>query len=272
MTTENSKPQPQDLENTHPHAVVSRAEWLVARKDLLRKEKEFSRMGDELAQCRRDLPWVRITENYAFQTVTGTRTLADLFDGRQQLIIQHFMLAPGWEQGCSGCSFMADHSDGMNVHLANRDVSLVAVSRAPIGEIERFRQRMGWRFRWVSSGQNSFNYDFAVSFTPEQTQAGAVTYNYADFNTNGTDMPGISVFYKNDAGEIFHTYSTYGRGVEVMMGTYNMLDLVPKGRDEAGLSHGMNWVRHHDRYETAPAMQDEAPSGCCSMRAEAKQA
>lgn len=168
--------------------------------------------------------------------------------GREQLLVQHFMLGPGWEQGCPSCSFMADHTDGMNVHLAHRDVTFVAVSRAPLAEIERFRQRMGWRFKWVSSHGGDFNYDFHVSFTPEEVAKGEVHYNYGKWPFPHEELPGISVFYGDDAGEIFHTYATYGRGVEVMMGAYNLLDLTPKGRDEDHLSFTMEWVRHHDRY------------------------
>jgi predicted dithiol-disulfide oxidoreductase (DUF899 family) len=196
-----------------------------------------------------------------FDTPEGPRSLADLFEGRRQLLVQHFMLGPGWEQGCPSCSYMADHVAGMQPHLAARDVTFRAVSRAPLAEIERFRQRMGWQFKWVSSNGNDFNHDFAVSFTPEQRAKGEVYYNYGLVDFPSTEAPGVSVFIKDDAGAIFHAYSTYGRGVEVMMGTYNMLDLTPKGRDERDVPNKMEWVRHHDRYEPAPA----ATSGgaCC---------
>jgi predicted dithiol-disulfide oxidoreductase (DUF899 family) len=191
---------------------------------------------------------VRIEKDYVFDAPEGRRTLADLFEGRRQLLVQHFMLGPGWEQGCKSCSFMADHADGMRLHLAHRDVTFVAISRAPLADIERFRQRMGWQFKWVSSNGTDFNYDFGVSFTPEQVAKGDLGYNYGTSPHVNDELPGVSVFYKDDAGDVFHTYSTYGRGVEVMMGTYNMLDLTPKGRDERD-GHGMEWVRHHDRYE-----------------------
>lgn len=252
------------LEN---HRIVSRDEWIAERTALLAREKELTRLGDRIAQARRALPWVRIDKGYTFDTHQGRRTLAGLFEGRRQLLVQHFMLGPGWEQGCPSCSYMADHSDGMNVHLENRDVTPVAVSRAPLAEIERFRQRMGWRFRWVSSHGSDFNHDFGVSFTPAQVAAGEVHYNYGPWRFAHEELPGISVFYKDAAGEVFHTYSAYGRGVEVMMGTYSMLDLVPKGRDEGDLKHTMEWVRHHDRYAPAPATGGSADgpgSGCCN--------
>jgi predicted dithiol-disulfide oxidoreductase (DUF899 family) len=232
---------------TENHRIVSRDEWIAERKALLAREKQLTHLRDQVARERRALPWARIDKNYVFDTLEGRRTFAELFDGRSQLLVQHFMLAPGWEQGCKNCSFMADHSDGMNVHLEHRDVTLVAVSRAPLAEIERFRQHMGWRFRWVSSHGSDFNYDFGVSFTPEDVAKGESYYNYRSRSFANEEMPGVSVFYKNDTGEVLHTYSAYERGVEVMMGTYNLLDLVPKGRDEEG--RGMRWVRHHDRYE-----------------------
>jgi predicted dithiol-disulfide oxidoreductase (DUF899 family) len=233
--------------------VVSHEEWLKARLELLAAEKEFTRRRDALTRRRMGMPWERVEKNYVFDAPDGRRPLAELFDGRRQLLVQHFMLGPGWEQGCPSCSYMADHTDGMNVHLAQRDVTFLAVSRAPLAEIERFRRRMGWRFKWVSSHGSDFNYDFGVSFTPKEVAKGEVHYNYGAWRHAHEELPGISVFYRDDAGEVFHTYSTYGRGVEVMMGTYNMLDLVPKGRDEDHLSHTMEWVRHHDRYEPGPA-------------------
>lgn len=228
------------------HAVVSREDWLSARRDLLKAEKELTRLRDGLAERRLALPWVRIDRDYTFDTLDGPRSLADLFDGRSQLLVQHFMLAPGWKQGCRSCSFMADHTDGMNRHLAHHDVTMIAVSRAPLAEIERFRRRMGWQFPWVSSNGSSFNYDFRVSFTPDDVASGHVDYNYGQWAMTGEEWPGVSAFFKDEAGDVFHTYSTYGRGVEVMMGTYAMLDLTPKGRNEV---KGMDWVRHHDSYE-----------------------
>lgn len=204
------------------------------------------------------MPWVRIDKDYVFDTADGQRRLGELFDGRRQLIVQHFMLAPGWDQGCPSCSYMADHSDGMLVHLAQRDVAFVAVSRAPLAEIERFRRRMGWQFRWVSSHGSDFNYDFGVSFTADEVAKGELHYNYGRWSEASEELPGISVFYKNDAGEVLHTYSTYGRGVEVMMGTYRMLDLMPKGRGKGDVLDSMEWVRHHDRYDSDPAA-----GSCC---------
>ena len=242
-------------------AIETREKWLEARLDLLAAEKDLSRRSDQVAELRRKLPWVRVDKAYVFDGPNGKVTLADLFGSRRQLMVQHFMLAPGWEQGCTSCSYMADHTDGMTVHLAQRGVSFVAISRAPLAEIERFRRRMGWRFKWVSSNSNSFNYDFHVSFTPEQIATGRIAYNYGTSPHTSEKLPGVSVFAKDDADDVFHTYSTYGRGVEVMMGTYRMLDLTPKGRDEQGLDHTMQWVRHHDRYEPEPS----AKSGsCCS--------
>jgi predicted dithiol-disulfide oxidoreductase (DUF899 family) len=260
---------------TERHRVVSGDQWIAARKALLAREKELTRLRDRIAGERRALPWVRLDKSYVFDAPEGRRTLPELFEGRRQLLVQHFMLAPGWEQGCPSCSFMADHSDGMTAHLANRDVTLVAVSRAPLSEIERFRRRMGWEFRWVSSHGSDFNYDFRVSFTPDELAKGEVSYNYGTWRFPreevpfpSGELPGVSVFYKDDAGEVFHTYSTYGRGVEVMMGTYNLLDLTPKGRDERDVDYKMEWVRHHDRYETTSAAKAAAAAGaCCKSRA-----
>ena len=228
------------------HTVVSRDDWLAARRDLLKEEKELTRFRDKVARKRLALRWVRIDKEYVFDTPDGPRTLADLFDGRSQLQVQHFMVAPGWKEGCPSCSYMADHTDGMNKHLPHHDVTMIAVSRAQLAEIERYRKRMGWQFKWVSSFGNDFNHDFRVSFTPEEVASGHIDYNFGEWRETGEEWPGVSAFYKDDAGVIFRTYSTFGRGVEVMMGTYNMLDIAPKGRNEAG---GMEWVRRHDRYE-----------------------
>ncbi len=243
------------------HPVVSQEQWVVERTKLLEHERELTHLRDQVARERRALPWVLIDKVYTFDTLEGTRTLADLFEGRRQLMVQHFMLAPGWEEGCPSCSFMADHTDGMKVHLAHRDVTFVAISRAALAEIERFRRRMGWRFKWVSSFGSDFNHDFRVSFTPEEAK-GQVYYNYGMQPFECEELPGISVFYKDEAGDLFHTYSTYRRGVEVMMGTYSLLDLTPKGRDER--KGPMEWVRHHDRYEPALAVKaaPTAGSGC----------
>lgn len=230
--------------------IVPRDVWLRARKDLLAQEKELTHLHDKIAAARRALPWVRIDKEYVFDTAEGRRALVDLFEGRSQLLVQHFMFAPGWKQGCPSCSFMADHTDGMTIHLAHRDVTFIAVSRAPIAELQDYRKRMGWQFTWVSSYNSDFNYDFGVSFTPEDVATGEIHYNYAAEPHPEEELPGISVFCKNEAGEIFHTYSTYGRGVEVMMGTYHMLDLTSKGRDEQETGQ-MGWVRRHDEYPKA---------------------
>jgi predicted dithiol-disulfide oxidoreductase (DUF899 family) len=245
------------------HPVVSRDRWFAERKKLLAREKELTHLRDQIARERRALPWVRIDKIYTFAAPEGTRTLADLFEGRRQLLVQHFMLGPGWEQGCPSCSFMADHADGMNIHLAHRDITFVAISRAPLGEIERFRRRMGWQFKWVSSFGSDFNYDFGVSFTPEEVAKGEVDYNYGKWSFAHDELPGISVFYKDDAGNVFHTYSTYGRGVEVMIGAYSMMDLMPKGRDERDVPNKMEWVRHHDRYEPTPVANAASAAGSC---------
>ncbi len=248
---------------TRHHPVATRDTWIVEREKLLAREKELTRLRDLIARERRALPWVPIDKSYVFETTRGARALAELFDGRRQVLVQHFMFGPGWEEGCPSCSFMADHADGMNIHLANRDVTLVAVSRAPLVEIERFRRRMGWQFEWVSSHCTDFNYDFQVSFLPQAQAPGEVCYNYRSQPFPGEEAPGISVFYRDDTGAIFHTYSTYGRGVEVMMGTYGMLDLVPQGRYEEDVENKMQWVRHHDRYAPAPVAPAAASVGSC---------
>ncbi len=247
------------------HPVASREAWLARRLALLAREKQLTHLSDQIARERRELPWVPLDKTYTFDTPDGPRTLAQLFDGRRQLMVQHFMLGPGWEQGCKSCSFMTDHLAGAKIHLEHRDLTLLLVSRAPLAEIERFRQRMGWPFRWVSAQHGDFNRDFAVSFPAESRIAGEVYYNYGMTAFPQEEAPGISFFFKDDAGDVFHTYSTYGRGVEAMMMAYELLDMAPRGRDEAGLSHGMEWVRHHDRYDAAPAA---APaSSCCASRA-----
>jgi predicted dithiol-disulfide oxidoreductase (DUF899 family) len=255
--------EPTDRPMFHP--VVSREQWLAARKALLAREKELTRLGDQIARERRALPWVRMEKAYLFDTPDGPRPLADLFDGRRQLLMQHFMLAPRWEQGCKSCSYMADHTDPALVHLAARDTAFVAVSCAPLAEIERFRQRMGWRFRWVSSHGTDFNRDFGVSFTADEIARGEADYDFGSM-TPGEEMPGVSAFYKDGTGEVFHTYSTYGRGVEVMMHTYRLLDLTAKGRDEDALDFTMAWVRHHDRYENAVAANPATSATSCCGR------
>jgi len=228
--------------------VVSRDEWLAARKQHLSKEKEFTRLRDKLSAERRELPWVKVEKNYVFDAPKGRETLADLFDGRSQLIVYHFMFGPEWEQGCPSCSFLSDHIDGSIAHLAHRDVTFVVVSRAPLPKIEAFKKRMGWRFKWVSSYGNDFNFDYHVSFTKDDMAKGKVYYNYEKNEFPSDEGPGISVFYKDGRGEIFHTYSSYARGLDILVGAYNYLDLVPKGRDEAELPWTMAWVRHHDKY------------------------
>jgi predicted dithiol-disulfide oxidoreductase (DUF899 family) len=232
------------------HRIVSRDEWLVARKELLAKEKELTRLRDQLAAERRALPWVTVDKTYTFQGPDGTETLADLFGGRSQLIVRHFMFGPGWSEGCVGCSFEHDHVDSILVHLAQRDVSYVAVSRAPLSEIEAFKERMGWDVKWVSSHGSDFNYDFHVSFTPDQVIKGETYYNYTDHKINGEELSGRSVFYKDANGNVFHTYSSFARGGEDMLTAYRLLDIVPMGRNETGPRHNLtDWVRHHDRYE-----------------------
>ena len=239
------------------YAIASRDMWLEARRDLLAAEKDLTRRADEVTRLRQALPWVRVEKVYVFEGSQGPLKLGDLFGGRSQLIVQHFMLAAGWEAGCKSCSYMADHTDSMTLHLAHRDTAMVAISRAPFAEIERFRKRMGWNFSWVSSHGNDFNYDYGVSFTPEQAANRELNYNFGK-PAFADELPGVSVFAKDEKGTVFHTYSTYGRGVEVMMGTYRMLDLTPKGRDEHG--GNMGWVRHHDSY--GPLTTNAA--SCCT--------
>jgi predicted dithiol-disulfide oxidoreductase (DUF899 family) len=259
------------------HRVVSRQEWLGERVALLKKEKELTRLRDELSRQRRELPWVKVDEDYVFDTPQGRRTLGDLFGGRSQLIVYHFMFGPNWQEGCPSCSYVCDHLDGALPHLAARDVSLVMISRAPLAKIEPFKKRMGWRFPWVSSFSNEFNHDFGVYFTPQEKAQGKVNYNYTMQEFPSDEAPGASVFYKDpESGEIFHTYSVYSRGLDQLIGTYTLLDLVPKGRDEDHLAFDMEWVRYHDRYGTNLFLDADKPywpkvqaaaatdsSGCC---------
>jgi predicted dithiol-disulfide oxidoreductase (DUF899 family) len=250
------------------HKVVSHDEWLAARKAYLAEEKAFSRARDALSKKRRELPWEKIEKNYVFDGPHGRETLADLFGGKSQLIVYHFMLGPDWEAGCPSCSLLADHFDGAVAHLAQRDVTFLVVSRAPLPQIEKFKARMGWHFKWVSSFGTDFNYDYHVSASPEEKTTGKTVYNYELTTFPSEERPGASVFFKNDQGEVFHTYSSYGRGLDILIGAYNLLDLAPKGRDEAGLPWPMAWVRHHDRYDGAavdPAATFEEPknSACC---------
>ncbi|HYL76337.1 MAG TPA: thioredoxin family protein [Bryobacteraceae bacterium] len=228
--------------------IVSRDEWLAARKKLLAREKQLTHERDAVAAERRQLPWVQVEKNYVFDSLGGKKTLTDLFDGRSQLIVYHFMFGPEWNEGCPSCSFNMDHTDGALVHLAQRDVSFAAISRAPLAKIEAFKKRMGWRFNWVSSYGTDFNYDYRASFTQEEMAKGKVDYNFDLVEFPSAEAPGFSVFYKDGDGSVFHTYSAYARGTENFVNTYNYLDLVPKGRDEDGLQFTMSWVRHHDRY------------------------
>ena len=229
--------------------VVSRAEWAAARKELLTKEKEFTRLRDELSRQRLALPWVKVEKSYVFDGPNGRQTLSDLFDGRNQLIIYHFMFGPGWGEGCVGCSFLCDHLSGPLMHLPHHDVSLVVCSRAPLAELEAFRKRMGWNFKWLSSNGSDFNYDYHVSFDKDDVSKGKVYYNFEMQDPFGEEMPGVSVFYKEANGDIFHTYSSYARGGESFISTYSFLDIAPKGRNETGPRHDLSdWVRHHDRY------------------------
>jgi predicted dithiol-disulfide oxidoreductase (DUF899 family) len=231
------------------HAIVSREEWVAARKELLEQEKRLTRLKDELSERRRALPWVKVETPYVFDGPDGEETLADLFAGRSQLIVHHFMFSPDWEEGCVGCSFHSDHVEGALVHLENHDVSFVRVSRAPIAKIQAFNRRMGWRAKWVSSFGSDFNYDFQVSFTKEAMAKDEVEYNYARGKGSLEELPGLSVFTRDEAGDVFHTYSCFGRGDEGAVGTYFYLDLTPRGRNETGpRGNLMDWVRHHDRY------------------------
>jgi predicted dithiol-disulfide oxidoreductase (DUF899 family) len=230
--------------------IVSREEWLAARKRHLVKEKELTRLRDKLSTDRRNLPWVKVEKTYVFDTPEGKKTLAELFDGRSQLIVHHFMLGPGWEQGCIGCSFSADHIEGALVHLEHHDVSLVTVSRAPLAEIDAYKKRMGWRVKWVSSNGSDFNYDYHVSFTPENIAKGKVFYNFDLREFQSEELSGLSVFYRDANGEVFHTYSTYARGYEMVDSAYMLLDMTPLGRNETGPGHNLtDWVRRHDEYE-----------------------
>jgi len=231
------------------HKVVSQEAWLAARKELLVREKEFSRLRDELSRKRRELPWEKVEKDYVFDGPTGKETLAQLFDDKSQLIIYHFMFDPEWSEGCKSCSFIADHYNPSIVHLAHRDVTMVTVSRAPLAKLEAFKKRMGWSFKWVSSFGSDFNWDYHVSFKPEEVARQQVYYNYGIQSFPVGEGPGISVFYKDEAGAIFHTYSSFSRGLDMFISAYHLLDIVPKGRDEAGLSYGMEWLRHRDRYD-----------------------
>jgi len=230
------------------HQIVSPEEWVVARQELLAKEKEFTRLRDQLSQQRRALPWVKVDKEYVFDGPNGKETLAELFAGRSQLLIYHFMFDPDWDEGCKSCSFWADNYNDIIVHLRHRDVTMVTIARAPLSKLAAYQQRMGWGFKWVSSFGTDFNQDYHVSFTPEQEKQGEVYYNYQASKYFSSEGPGISVFYKDEQGNIFHTYSCYARGLDMMNSAYHHLDLTPKGRDEASLSSPQAWVRRHDQY------------------------
>lgn len=239
------------------HAVVSREDWLTARQALLLREKEMTRLRDAINRERLALPWVKVEEDYRFETPDGEKSLSDLFDGRSQLIVYHFMFGPDWEAGCSGCSFLADHLDGTLPHLNHHDVTLTCVSRAPLDKIVAYKRRMGWRFPWVSSFNSRFNFDFGVSFTKEELASGSVFYNFRDTPTAQAhdELPGQSAFFKDETGQIFHTYSSYARGGEEMLATMMILDIAPKGRNEDST---MNFVKRHDEYEDQPKV-----ASCC---------
>ncbi len=230
------------------HQIVSREEWLTARKALLEEEKRFTRERDALSEKRRGMPWVRIEKPYAFEGSKGRQTLSDLFDGHSQLVVYHFMYPAEWKAGCKSCSFWADSFNGILDHLRQRDVAMVAVAAAPLAQLEAFRRRMGWSFPWLSSAGSDFNRDFGVSFTAAEIEAGGGSYNFGTTRFRGPEAPGVSVFYKKEGGEIFHTYSCYSRGLDMLNAAYHYLDLVPKGRDEGALGHPMEWVRLRDEY------------------------
>lgn len=231
------------------HKIVSKEEWLVARKELLAREKESTRLRDQLSAERRKLPWVKVESEYLFDTPKGQESLSDLFEGRSQLIIYHFMYGPDWAEGCPSCSFWADNFNGINIHLNHRDINLVVVSRARLETLEAYKRRMNWSFRWVSSFGSDFNRDYNVSFTPEEAEKGEVFYNFRVGKVPGEEVQGISVFYKNEQGDVFHTYSCYARGLDMVNGAYHYMDLAPKGRDEGSLPYTMAWLSRNDQYK-----------------------
>ena len=230
------------------HQIVSKNEWIEARKVLLKKEKEFTALRDQISQQRRDLPWVAVDKEYVFDGPNGKQTLSELFDGRSQLIVYHFMYDPLWDVGCPSCSFWADNFNNIIVHLNQRDVTMIAVSRAPYNKIAAYKKRLDWDFKWVSSFDTDFNFDYFVSFTPEELANKKAFYNFISQDPRISEREGVSVFYKDPSGKIFHTYSTYARGLDILNTAYNYLDLVPKGRDEDGYDFPMAWVRRHDEY------------------------
>jgi predicted dithiol-disulfide oxidoreductase (DUF899 family) len=239
------------------HQIVSREEWIAARKAHMAREKELTQAREALSQARRDLPWVKVDKDYVFDGPDGQVTLAELFKGRPQLVVQHVMFAPEWDAACKSCSFWVDGFERMVPHLAARDTTMVAISRAPLAKLDAFKKRMGWTFDWVSSGNNDFNYDYGVSFTREQIGKGEAKYNYGTSPLYGDELPGISVFYR-DKADVFHTYSTFARGLDMMNAAYHYLDLTPLGRHEEGLPYPMDWVRLRDQYQPAPVQ-----ASCC---------
>jgi predicted dithiol-disulfide oxidoreductase (DUF899 family) len=229
------------------HRIVPHDQWIAARRDFLAKEKEFTKLRDELSSQRRELPWEKVEKTYVFDGPGGKESLGDLFAGKSQLIVYHFMFDPGWDAGCKSCSFWADNFERLPVHLKHRDISLVAISRAPLAKLQGYAKRLGWTFKWVSSGGNDFNYDYRVYFTPEEFEKGEIDYNYGKVRYPVNDLPGISVFCKDPSGAIFHTYSCYARGLDMMNSAYHYIDLTPKGRDEGeGI---MAWLRRNDEYK-----------------------
>jgi len=250
--------------------IVSHNEWLAARTAFLKKEKELTRLRDELSKQRRELPWEKVEKNYVFDGPNGKTKLADLFEGRSQLLVYHFMLGPNWAEGCPSCSFLADHYDGAIPHLNARDVTLAVISRAPLAQIQAFQKRMGWKFNWISSNGNDFNFDYKVSFTQQDIDKKEPNYNFNTIPFSLEEGPGLSAFYKDETGNIFHTYSAYARGLDILIGAYNFLDFAPKGRDEDGLAFTMAWVKHHDKYtgqDVVDAKRGYAPPAkmhdCC---------
>jgi predicted dithiol-disulfide oxidoreductase (DUF899 family) len=237
------------IKGIHGHKVVSQNEWIEARKAFLAKEKEFTHLRDQLSQQRRELPWHQVDKEYVFEGPNGKETLSELFAKKSQLIIYHFMFHPDWDEGCPHCSFWADNFNGIDVHLKHRDVAFLAVSRAPLRKLETFKERMKWSFKWISPFGSDFNYDYYASFTPEEIEKGTAFYNYKKQNLSSPEVVGASAFYKDGKGAVFHTYSCYSRGVDMLNGAYNYLDLAPKGRDEDELEFTQEWVRHHDRYD-----------------------
>jgi predicted dithiol-disulfide oxidoreductase (DUF899 family) len=261
-TIESPTPQPPTTAESplSSHQVVSRAAWIEARKELIKKEKAALKVQDEVAEERRKLPWVKVEKNYVFDTPTGKKSLADLFAGNSQLIVYHFMFGPGWKEGCPGCSFMVDHFDGPHIHLFHHDVTLIAVSRATLPELEKYKARMGWKFPWVSAHDTDFNQDYHVSATEEDKARGKMEYNFEEADLEIDELPGVSVFYKDDHGNVFHTYSDFARETESLLGAYHFLDLTPKGRNENGPNFNLgDWVKRHDEYDEAPA----AKTTCC---------